>query len=80
MGKVKGDNGSVSYEDAGIKKNGYSLLLDIGGDYKLAETGGTVTVDLRYAMGLNDRKDGDLGFFSDKFKTQSIELALAYLF
>lgn len=79
VGKVKGDEGSVSYSDAGISKNSYSLLFDIGGDYKLAELG-TLTVDLRYALGLKDRSESNGLLFNDKFKTQYVEVAAAFLF
>lgn len=78
VGDVKGDGGSVSYSQAGISKNGYSLLVDIGGDYKVSELG-TLTVDLRYAFGLKDRGENGL-VSSDEFKTQYIELAAGFLF
>ncbi len=78
LGKVKGGSGSISYSDAGIKKTGYSLLLDVGGNYKLSESD-TLTADIRYGMGLSDRKDSS-GLFGEKFKTSNIELQVGYLF
>ena len=78
MGDVKGDAGSVSYSDAGISKTAYSLLLDVGTDYKISELG-SLAFDIRYALGLNDRSDSN-GLFSDKFKTQYIEVSAAFLF
>lgn len=78
VGDVKGDGGSVSYADAGIAKNGTSLLFDIGGDY-VVEGLGTITADVRYAMGLKDRGESGLAI-NDKFKTQYIELAAGFLF
>lgn len=79
VGDVKGDNGSVSYSTAGISKNGTSLLVDIGGDYKV-EGLGTITADLRYSHGLKDRGESGGVIFNDTFKTHNIELAAGFLF
>lgn len=79
VGDVKGDGGSISYSDAGISKNGTSLLFDIGGDYAV-EGLGTLTADLRYAMGIKDRGESGGMVFNDEFKTHYIELAAGFLF
>jgi len=79
VGDVKGDGGSISYADAGISKNGTSLLFDIGGDY-VVEGLGTLTADLRYAMGIKDRGESGGMVFNDEFKTHYIELAAGFLF
>ncbi|MEZ4816233.1 MAG: outer membrane beta-barrel protein [Bdellovibrionota bacterium] len=79
VGDVKGDSGSVSYSQAGVSKSSSSLLFDIGGDYVVSELG-TITFDLRYALGLKDRAESSGLLFNDKFKTQYIELAAGFLF